>query len=166
MPVNLKFRMANFKLKCKFKHMKDQDNEYENCDPKFCQTWCHHMLMHFSIKHWLQHRCIQVLAIGTKKVQVIHLNTSGSFWLVVTYIWSFCWLGTSWIQQSHHWREEVKSTLSDVWETRLSDHLTTPQNHRVGKIGAIGSHTMIRHVNIMTALKRLLTCKAYWCLYM
>lgn len=34
MPVNLKFRMANFKLKCKFRHMKDQDNEYENCDPK------------------------------------------------------------------------------------------------------------------------------------
>lgn len=130
-----------------------------------CQTWCHHMLMHFSIKHWLQHRCIQVLAIGTKKVQVIHLNTSGSFWLVVTYIWSFCWLGTSWIQQSHHWREEVKRTLSDVWETRLSDHLTTPQNHRVGKIGAKGSHTMIWHVNIMTALKRLLTCKANWCIY-
>lgn len=38
MPLNLKFRMPNFKLKCKFKHMnwkmKDQDNEYENCDPK------------------------------------------------------------------------------------------------------------------------------------
>lgn len=45
------------------------------------QTWCHHMLMHFSIKHWLLHRCIQVLAIGTKNGAG---HSTEHFWLFLT----------------------------------------------------------------------------------
>lgn len=131
-----------------------------------CQTWCHHMLMHFSIKHWLQHRCIQVLAIGTKKVQVIHLNTSGSFdlsWHIYGHFVDWGHLGYSGvIIGERKWRVHCLTSGKPDWVTTWPP----PQNHQVGKIGAIGSHTMIWHVNIMTALKRLLTCKAYWCLYM
>lgn len=94
-----------------------------------CQTWCHHMLMHFSIKHWLQHRCIQVLAIGTKKVQVIHLNTSGSFdlsWHIYGHFVDWGHLGYSRvIIGERKWRVHCLTSGKHDWVTTWPPPKTT-----------------------------------------